>query len=112
MQLNQERRILIYGLWDRQYNISEIHRITGYDCGTISTHLENYGISTDIKQQRGYLARAKSVIQKDKYTDQIINIFPSIEEAKRQLNIKDSSHISEVCQGKRKSAYGFTWEFL
>ena len=103
---------LIYGLWDKQYNISEIHRITGYDCGTISTHLENYGISTDIKQQRGYLARVKPVIQKDKYTHQIINIFPSMEEAKRQLNIKNSSHISEVCQGKRKSAYGFIWEYL
>ena len=40
-----------------------------------------------------------------------IQSFPSIKAATRALNKTGVSHISDVCKGKRKSAYGFKWRF-
>lgn len=33
-------------------------------------------------------------------------------DAARELNKKNSGHILEVCYGKRKTAYGYHWEFI
>lgn len=103
---------IIYALWNKGYNLTQIHNITNYDTHTISTHLSNLGISSKEKYQRGYAARAKPVARIDKDTNEIIDVFSSIEEAKRKLKIKDNTHISEVCKGKRKSAYGYKWMYL
>ena len=40
-----------------------------------------------------------------------IQSFPSIREAAKSLNKDGVSHISDVCKGKRKSAYGFKWRY-
>ena len=41
----------------------------------------------------------------------IINTFNSISEAAKLLNIRSESCISDVCRGKRKTAYGYKWAF-
>lgn len=41
----------------------------------------------------------------------LIHIFPSIREANRAIG-KPSRHISECCHHKRKTAYGYRWEFV
>lgn len=52
----------------------------------------------------------KKVIQKD--TNGIfIQEFPSISEAARFLGISGGQHISQVCSGKLKTAYGYKWEY-
>ena len=103
---------VIYALWNKGYNLTQIHNITNYDTHTISTHLSNLGVSSEEKYQRGYAARAKPVARIDKDTNEIIDVFSSIEEVKRKLKIKDNTHISEVCKGKRKTAYGYKWMYL
>lgn len=40
-----------------------------------------------------------------------IQSFPSIKAAARSLNKEGVSHISDVCKGKRQSAYGFKWRY-
>ena len=104
---------LIYSLWCDGYNITQIHYITNYDTHTISTYLNDYGISLQERRNRGYQKQAKIIAQLDKQTEKIIRVYSSINEAYTALNITPkNSHISEVCNGKRKTAYGYKWKYL
>ena len=40
---------------------------------------------------------------------EFVKEFYSIQQAVRELNIASPSKISEVCSGKRKTAYNFKW---
>lgn len=53
---------------------------------------------------------SKVVLQIDRYTNEIINEFPSIMEVERQLDFANTN-ISACCLGKRKTAYGYKWSF-
>ena len=55
----------------------------------------------------------KAVFMLDKETEEIIKSFPSCSEAARVItgSNRAMSHISEVCNGKRKTAYGYKWEW-
>ena len=101
---------IIYTLWIEGKNIAQIHKITGYDKQTISIHLKNNNISSDEIENRKQEQQRKVVLQLDKNTNEIINIFPSIKAAARSIN-KNHYHISEACNGKRKTAYGYKWKF-
>ena len=62
------------------------------------------------KSQMGKLNwRSKTVIQKDLYGN-IISIFESTGIAGKATGV-NQPHISECCQGKRKTAGGFIWEY-
>ena len=50
----------------------------------------------------------KVVIQIDKNTNVIVNIFPSAKEAKIQTGI---CHISSCCRNERKTAGGYKWKY-
>lgn len=50
----------------------------------------------------------RPVLQIDINTNKIINTFPYIEDAERTLHI---CHISECCNGKRKTAGGYKWRY-
>jgi hypothetical protein len=54
----------------------------------------------------------KPVYMLDKNSEEILQSFSSTMEAERYLNKKGGHrHINEVCQGKRKTAYGYKWEY-
>ena len=61
-----------------------------------------------IKQQTS--PKNKAVLQFTK-SGEFIKRFISMSEAKRELNLKTYTSISECCSGKRKSAYGFKWKY-
>jgi phage FluMu gp28-like protein len=42
----------------------------------------------------------------------LITIYDSCMEAARQLGKKMGCHINDVCNGKRKSAYGYQWKYI
>ncbi len=44
-------------------------------------------------------------------TDEVLEVFASSTEAGRSLG-KRNAHITQVCQNKRKSAYGFKWAYV
>jgi len=51
------------------------------------------------------------VYQLDKKTNELINIFPSINSAAKALGSEEyNAHIVRCCNGKRKSAYGYKWQ--
>ena len=103
---------LIYSLWNEGKNNKEIQEITKYDYLTISIALSNYNVSSEEKQRRGRINIQKPVAKLDKNTLQIIKVYSSVEEAYRDLQKQTSGHIAEVCKGKRKSAYGYSWKYL
>lgn len=56
--------------------------------------------------------KGKRVYQLNKENEEIINIFNSCADAARYLgDYNYNKHISEVCSGSRKSAYGFKWRY-
>lgn len=61
-----------------------------------------------VKKEIGH--RAKSILQIDKETNEIIKHWNSMLEVTKNLNIAGSS-ISDVCNHKRKTAGGFIWKF-
>ncbi|KFZ25970.1 MAG: GIY-YIG catalytic domain protein [Candidatus Izimaplasma bacterium HR2] len=68
---------------------------------TIRDILNKNGIDTNI-------SKPKRVVKLDKNTLKILEFYDSISDAARKLgNINKSSHISQVCKGKRKTAYGY-----
>lgn len=54
--------------------------------------------------------KAREVYQYD-LDGHFISRFGCMEEAKEKLGLKNTSHISQCCCGKRGKAYGFMWSY-
>lgn len=72
------------------------------------TRKDNINYGTRSKRQA--LALSKAIYQINKETLEIIQTFNSARDAERITGI-NNSNISQVCQGKRKTAGGFIWCF-
>lgn len=80
------------------------------DKGTVLRGCQLYDIP--IKQHYFQEKMQKPVYMLDKNTNQILQTFNSIAEASRFLGIENSDrHIGKVCNGKRKTAYGYKWVY-
>lgn len=108
----------VLGLWNEGKIIKEIAEITQYDRSTVRKILYNYNITKEeiVSRQQIYNKQnnkqKRPVAQIDIITDEIINIFPSIAEASRFISKTNTSNISGVCRGVRKTAYGFKWRYI
>ena len=102
---------LVYKLYQEGKTIKEISEILNYDEKTCRNALDEHHISHKERIKRKIQLSEKAIIQLDKDTEEIINIFPSIAAAYKSLNKQHSGHIASVCQGKRKTAYGFKWRY-
>lgn len=56
--------------------------------------------------------KVKKIKQIDSMTGEILAVYDSANEAGRALNKINGSHINKVCNGERKTAYGFKWEYI
>ena len=54
--------------------------------------------------------KSKPILQIDINTGEVINEFPSGKEVERQLEISNGN-ISNCCNGKLKTAYGYIWRY-
>lgn len=103
----------IITLWNEGKNIKEIHDITGHDHTTITNHLINYGITAEERQKRGRDYLRKAVVMLDKNTDKVLRVFEMVADTEVFLQKPGGRrHVSEVCNGKRKTAYGYKWKYL
>ena len=90
----------------------EISSLLGYDVHTIRVALNEAGISHKEIENNALSKQKKGVQMLDKITSEQIALFSSIMEAERYLQKPQSCrHIAEVCNGKRKSAYGYKWQW-
>lgn len=109
----------IYNLWQQGLNCRQISKKLNCDAGWVGVVLKNYNISAQEIQKRQAIQKSVVVKQIDKNTNQVIATFSSMREAAQNMidnkytNCKigtGSTHISEVCSGKRKTFAGFKWE--
>lgn len=104
---------LVYKLFQLGKSNKEIQEITGYDHNTITRILRVYGVSSESRLRRGRLGMCKPVSMIDRHTAEVIKTFDSVNDAERFLQKRGGHrHISEVCAGRRGSAYGYVWEYI
>lgn len=70
-----------------------------------------YNKINNITPREKQIIEPKKVAQIDKDTNEVIRTFNSVGEAARFIN-KGSSHITEVCNGIHKTAYGYKWKYI
>lgn len=102
---------LIFALYEQGKNVREISEITKYDISTCRIALKNHGITHEQRMQRGREKITKVILQIDPLSEEIVGVFPSIQQAYDSLGKQHSGHIAEVCSGKRKTAYGYKWRY-
>lgn len=61
--------------------------------------------------EKAYISKRKSVLQIDKYTNEIIAKFNSLTDAMNKTGIH-KSYISHCCRGDNKTAGGYIWKFV
>ena len=93
--------------WCKAYNIPHLRD------ELISWYNNKMGIIdvSIIKEEKIKIIQEKKVKQIDPNTNQVINIFPSENDAARFLGKKKGNHIGEACRGVHKIVYGFAWEY-
>lgn len=113
----------------KESSFTQVGKQFGVDCNTIKKWCQAYGIPHKTKElvewydeQVGIISETprirnlvrediRAIKQMDINTGEIINIFESASAATRWLKKGHPGHILEVCKGKRKSAYGYYWQF-
>lgn len=74
--------------------VKDINLITGYCEKTIRTALINNKIYEHERKERGYASISRIVAMLDYNTEEILQVFSSIEAAYRFLNKQSSGHIA------------------
>lgn len=102
----------ILDLWKQGKTQKEISEIIGCERHTIYRILKNFKVPAEetIKNKYGNAKKKTAMIDKD--TNEIIKIFDSATEAAKFFNKDNSSFINQVCKGKKKTAYGYKWEYI
>lgn len=104
----------IIALWNEGKGRFQIHKITNYDMDTVTSVLKNIGIPDSELKQRHFrdacLSQSKKVAKIDLETGEILHIYNTVADAKRSVG--GSKHVSQVCNGHRKSCQGFGWKFV
>ena len=102
---------LILQMWSEGKTIKEICDVTDYSSDGVADFLHKYGVSKRETKYRGYKSTSSPVLMYD-LEGNYIKEFSSVGEAALALTgQRKGYHISEVCRGKRRMAYGYTWKF-
>lgn len=102
---NEEFRQLVKKTYEETNNINETARKLNKNIQTIANILHYYNIDTSKP-----IYQVKMI---NKNTKEVLKIFKTASEAAEYVSGKKSnnSHIIAVCNGRRKTAYGYLWEY-
>ena len=87
------------------------------DRGSVRTALKERGEKIYTQQEVNRERYGTVVKQLDKNTGELIQVFATAKDAARYVRPNTpslggvTSHITEVCKGKRQSAYGYKWKY-
>lgn len=101
---------IIYVLYNQGKTSKEIREITKYDYDTIANALNSKGIYFEERKKRAIEKISKPIARLDKNTGEILEILSSTREADRIY--QTNKHVSDVCNGKRKTAGGYGWKYI
>lgn len=96
-------------------NFALVGRIYGLSDNAIRKRCQHLGLpfhSADYKTPKTLKEPYETPVRQiDKNTNEVIQVFCSANEAARSLGKTKGNHITEVCKGKGKTAYGYRWEY-
>ena len=94
---------------DFQNGMGVLEIMRKYNCAreTVSSALKNAGIDTNKNNK----FKARPVMQLDKNTNKIIQIFSSVRSAAKAIN-SNSSNISKACNSMNKTVKGYKWKYV
>ena len=107
---------LVIAMYLELQNQNEVARRMGISSDTVSAVLKNNNIERLKSSESAALATGK-VVNQYSLEGEYLQSFPSAKAAAESLGKISStsngasSHISDVCRGKRKTAYGYKWKF-
>lgn len=102
----------ILEVWEQlgKCSIKTLSQTVGHDYSYLCKLFREWGI---IFPHEEWKKQRKKVAQLDRDTLGQIAEFDSLADAARAVGVNPkNSHISQVCDGKRSSAYGFKWRWL
>lgn len=92
-----------------------VGRKYGVSGNAIKKWCKNYGLSTYAKDYKEDKKRPtypiRKVAQINKDTEEVIKIWDNCADAARGVG-GNNSHITEVCNGIHKTAYGYKWKYV
>ena len=106
---------LYQALLDNRGNFTKVGAIYGITDNAIRKKCKNYGLphlSSDYKPAKVKNIQKRPVQSLDLITGEVVSTYESIADAARDIGIAKGNHITEACQGKIKSAYGFYWRYI
>lgn len=118
--INQDEIEKILEAYNRLGTVVAVKRETGHDVSCISRLLKQAGVQVVTSQEISRKKLSKSITQYTKDTHEALQTFNSTVDAaqwcyeNKKCSILCSearSHIAEVANGKRKSAYGYVWKY-
>lgn len=104
---------LIKEKWESGLSSLEVAKLMGCSERTVFRALNAYDIDPLLRKQRGHEKQSKAVYMLDLNTLEIIQRFPSMNEAARFIGDNArSSGIGRTCGDMSKSAYGYRWKYV
>jgi group I intron endonuclease len=107
-----EPDVIEYYLQDIENTIIKTAEALDISKDSVSKILRKNKILIRIPNEYSSATPKKAVYKIDKKTKEILKEYVSISEAGEDFGGREyTKHISQVCNGKRKTAYGFIWRF-
>lgn len=102
---------LIIQNYEECQNITKVAKKMSCDARSVSFILKKNGVSVKIGPEVTAKTNSKKIAQYDKETKEILAIYSSLHKAAKAVS-GSYTHISDVANGKRETAYGYIWKFI
>lgn len=102
---------LIVQNYKKYQNVTEVAKKLSCDNRSVSFVLKKKNVSVKSGAEVTAEKASKKVAQCDKETGEILAVYPSCHEAAKAIS-RSHTHIIDVANGKRKTAYGYIWKFV
>lgn len=102
----------VFDLWNSGFSVGQIAQKLNVSADGVRFHLESIGIPAAERRRRNtHVEQIKKPVAQLDMNGVLMNVFESTSEAHRHLQKRQTSHISNVCNGSRKSAFGYVWKW-
>lgn len=102
---------VLIGAYQKLQNAAEVAKQYGVNVGHLRKILKANGVDI-VSSQEVNRKNNSTAINQLSLTGEYLQTFPSAKEAARQVDKPQGvSHITDVCKGRRQTAYGFKWEY-